>query len=142
MLFRSFGSDYFETKNYNLSQISALSIDHSFNENKSSLAYNALQNYVVLKLNFPKMISDLTTFGGSAYSANVSDVLKNGGGILCKINFRNQSIKFTVAFDNNKEIKIFLGRYDGVNIGGQSLVSPISGIRLYLYNNNKQIIEV
>ena len=138
----NFGSDYFETKNYNLSQISALSIDYSFNENKSSLAYNALQNYVVLKLNFPKMISDLTTFGGSAYSANVSDVLKNGGGILCKINFRNQSIKFTVAFDNNKEIRIFLGRYDGVNIGGQSLVSPISGIRLYLYNNNKQIIEV
>jgi hypothetical protein len=138
----SFGSAYFQTKNYSLSQVSALNVDYTFNENKSSLSYNALQNYVVLTLDFPAMISDLTTSGNSAYSAAVSDVLKNGGGILCKINFRNQSIKFTVSFTSNKQIRVFLGRYDGANIGGQSLVSPISGIKLYLYNNNKQIIEV
>jgi hypothetical protein len=137
-----FGASYFQTKNYNLSEVAGLNVDYSFNENKSSLSYNAIKNYVVLVLDFPTMIANLTTVGSSAYSTAVSDILKNGGGILCKINYRNQSIKFTVSFDSNKLIRVFLGRYDGANIQGQSLISAISGIKLYLYNNNKQIIEV
>lgn len=112
-------------------QIKNSNIDYSFND-ASSLS--AQSNFATLILKFTIIYNFLNRDNGNP---QIKQILRNFGGILCKITFKNQSIKFLCPSTSYSDKTIFLGNY---SFGGQ--ISSLSSIKLYLYNKDFQIVEV
>lgn len=140
--------NYYSINRYLLNNIQNLNIDYYFNEQRSSLVYSGSNDYVVLTLNFTqifKYISDQAQ--SSAYYSAINDVFVQGGGIICKLTLKNQTIKFLVPYASYSNKNIFLGKYtEKTNLQSTSVqpasISVTSGLRLYVYNKDSQIIEV
>ena len=77
-----------------------------------------------------------------AYFKEVQNVFNTGGGLLCKLTLKNQSIKFALEASSFENKTVFLGRLSDVNNIGFASIRSTSGIRLYVYNKDNQIIEI
>ena len=105
-------------------------IDYYFNDASS---ISADPNFANLTIRFTVIYDYLYKYA----SDQINQILKDSGGILCKVTFKNQSIKFLSPSYSYSDKNIFLGNY---SFGGQ--ISALSSIKFYLYNKNFQIIEV
>lgn len=139
---------YYSTEKYLVNDIQNLKIDYYFNEQRSSLVYSGSNDYVVLSLYFTNIFNYINSQAStSSYYSNITDVFTRGGGIVCKLTLKNQTIKFLVPYASYSDKKVFLGKYnEKTSLSSTSLqpaaISASSGIRLYVYNKDCQIIEV
>ena len=108
--------------------ISQSKIDYYLNDASS---ISADPNFATLTIKFTTIYEYLQS------NSKITEILNNSGGIICKITFKNQSIKFLSPASSFSDKVIFLGNY---SFGGQ--ISALSSIKFYLYNKNFQIIEV
>ena len=135
---------YYEIIPLKLSDAINSNYDYSFNEQESSLSLtnSADKNYYILNLSFSSIKqyinNNASGQGEDNYFVKVKNVLDNGGGFICKLTLRNQSIKFNIPGSNVSDRKVFLGKF----ISGTDVIYPTTGIKIYLYNANNQIIEV
>jgi hypothetical protein len=105
-------------------------IDYYFNDSSS---ISADPNFANLTIKFTTIYDYLYKNA----SEQIQQILKDSGGIICKVTFKNQTIKFLSPSYSYSDKIIFLGNY---SFGGQ--ISALSSIKFYLYNKNFQIIEV
>jgi hypothetical protein len=103
-------------------------IDYYLNDASS---ISADPNFATLTIKFTTIYEYLQS------NSKITQILNNSGGIICKVIFKNQSIKFLSPASSFSDKIIFLGNY---SFGGQ--ISALSSIKFYLYNKNFQIIEV
>ena len=103
-------------------------IDYYLNDASS---ISADPNFATLTINFTTIYAYLES------NSKITEILNASGGIICKVTFKNQSIKFLSPASSYSNKTIFLGNY---SFGGQ--ISALSSIKFYLYNKNFQIIEV
>ena len=108
--------------------ISQSKIDYYLNDASS---ISADPNFATLTINFTTIYAYLES------NSKITEILNASGGIVCKVTFKNQSIKFLSPASSYSNKTIFLGNY---SFGGQ--ISALSSIKFYLYNKNFQIIEV
>lgn len=108
--------------------ISQSKIDYYLNDASS---ISADPNFATLTINFTTIYAYLES------NSKITEILNDSGGIVCKVTFKNQSIKFLSPASSYSNKTIFLGNY---SFGGQ--ISALSSIKFYLYNKNFQIIEV
>jgi hypothetical protein len=108
--------------------ISQSKIDYYLNDASS---ISADPNFATLTINFT------TIYAYLELNSKITEILNASGGIVCKVTFKNQSIKFLSPASSYSNKTIFLGNY---SFGGQ--ISALSSIKFYLYNKNFQIIEV
>ena len=108
--------------------ISQSKIDYYLNDASS---ISADPNFATLTIKFTTIYEYLQS------NSKITEILNNSGGIICKVTFKNQSIKFLSPASSFSDKIIFLGNY---SFGGQ--ISALSSIKFYLYNKNFQIIEV
>ena len=137
------GTPYYRQDNYKLNQLVGLDIDYSFSEQKSSLTYSTQQDYRILIIDFAaifKFIQARAT-ASVAYFEEIQNVLGDGGGLVCKISLKNQSIKFNIPSSSKENKTIFLGRFDSKNVGFAS-IGASTYLKLYLYNKDNQILEI
>lgn len=136
------GASYYRQDNYKLNQLVGLDIDYSFSEQKSSLTYSTQQDYRILTIDFTAIFAFIQARATAsvAYFEEIQNVLSDGGGLLCKISLKNQSIKFNVPTSVESKT-IFLGRFDSKNVGFTS-VGASTYLKFYLYNKDNQILEI
>ena len=121
--------DYYTlNQKLNYNTISQSKIDYYLNDASS---ISADPDFATLTINFTKIYAYL------ASNSKITEILNASGGIICKVTFKNQSIKFLSPASSYSNKIIFLGNY---SFGGQ--ISALSSIKFYLYNKNFQIIEV
>ena len=132
---------YYSLDRFNINQIDQLDFDYSFSEYNSALASDNDSNYSVLTLKFDLIKNYIETKAnlGLDYYVKINEVLSVGGGFICKIISKNQSIRFKVPILDVSEKKIFLGQFplEIVNV-----ISSTSSIKIYVYDVENKIIEV
>ena len=149
-------SSYYNIEAFSVNEVNGLTIDFSFNEQKSSLSYKSLKNCYVLNLKISSIfnfITDKATNGTTdaekEYYRYIEEVLNKKGGLLFKIALQNQTLKFKIKASDTSDKRVFLGKLllnqlpqvlDQVSIN--NLISPTSGIKIYLFDVNDKIIEV
>jgi hypothetical protein len=136
--------NYYTVDPYSINEVNALAVDYSFNENQTSLIYKSQKEYYVLNLKIFDIFNYINTKSSTGsdaekkYYGYIQDTLNKKGGLLFKINLRNQSLKFKIQDANQSNKRIFLGKFaSSVNI-----VTATTGIRIYLFDKNNKIIEV
>jgi hypothetical protein len=135
---------YYQITPARLSEVGNSNYDYAFNESSSSLSINSSEesNYYILYLSFSEIKKYINNKASAQnendYFVKVKKVIDGGGGFLCKLTLRNQSIKFNVSGSNVLDRRIFLGKF----ALGSDVIYPATGIKIYLYNANNQIIEV
>ena len=138
------GDSWYSIEYYSLNELNNLSIDYAFSENKSSLSYSVNKDYSVLTVKFSLIFAYVAAraVANVAYFKEVQNVFNTGGGLLCKLTLKNQSIKFALEASSFEDKTVFLGRLSDVNNIGFASIRSTSGIRLYVYNKDNQIIEI
>jgi hypothetical protein len=137
-------ANYYTVDPYSINEVNALAVDYSFNENQTSLIYKSQKEYYVLNLKIFDIFNYINTKSSTGsdaekkYYGYIQDTLNKKGGLLFKINLRNQSLKFKIQDASQSNKRIFLGKFaSSVNI-----VTATTGIRIYLFDKNNKIIEV
>lgn len=149
-------SSYYQIEPFSINQVNGLNIDFSFNEQKSSLSYKSVKNCYVLTLKISSIFDFITdkaingtTPAEKEYYAYIQEVLNKKGGLLFKITLQNQTLKFKIKASDSSDKRIFLGKLllnqipqvlNQLQIN--NLISPTSGIKIYLFDVNDKIIEV
>ena len=132
---------YYSLDRKSITQIGQLDFDYSFSESESALEDDSSDNYAVLTLKFDviKNYIDTQASLNNEYYVKVDQILSSGGGFVCKIISKNQSIRFKVPITNAEQKTIFLGKFpEEVS----NVVSSASSIKIYIYDVENKIIEV
>jgi len=132
---------YYSLERLDINQVNQLVFDYSISEYASALENDDSFNYGVLTLKFDVIknyIQNKSDFG-DAYYLKVNSVLSLGGGFICKIISKNQSVRFKVPITDAGQKTIFLGKFpeDISNV-----ISSVSSIKIYIYDVENKIIEV
>ena len=141
--------DITETKSP-FSSASNIQVDFSFKEPRSILFNSDNSEYSVLDIFYEKIYNyyksiynGYTNPDPNNYYVKLFNVLsKRGSGFLTVLNLRNQSIKFKINSENiplQQRKRIFLGRFDD-KIADQ--VGKALSLKIYVYNQSNQIIQV
>jgi hypothetical protein len=132
------GESYYGLEYVSLSEVFSDDVDYAFSDDGYSSEYSSQEDNVILNLFFNEIYFYIIRESGSSeYYRNARSVLESGGGFLCKLTFQNQSIKFKVQYNNISTKRVFLGK----STGGLK-ISSVSGIKIYLYNSQNQIVEL
>jgi predicted phage tail protein len=132
---------YYSLDRKSITQIGQLDFDYSFSESESALQDDSSDNYAVLTLKFDTIKNYIDTQASlnNKYYVKVDQILSSGGGFICKIISKNQSIRFKVPITNAEQKTIFLGKFpEEVS----NVVSSASSIKIYIYDVENKIIEV
>jgi len=134
-------SSYYDLEKLTLNQVSQLVFDYSFSEDTSPFSGSKYTNYSSLNLKFGliKNFIQSRADAGEEYYIKVNQLLSLGGGFLCKIISKNQSIRFKVPVVDAGDKVVFLGAFpDNVT----NVISSASSIKIYIYDVENKIIEV
>ena len=134
-------SSYYDLEKLTLNQVSQLVFDYSFSEDTSPFSGSKYTNYSSLNLKFGliKNFIQSRADAGEEYYIKVNELLSLGGGFLCKIISKNQSIRFKVPVVDAGNKVVFLGSFpDNVT----NVISSVSSIKIYIYDVENKIIEV
>ena len=82
----------------------------------------------------------LNLSSSSAYYSTVNDILNNGGGFICRILYKNQSVKIKIPNSDVSAKRVLLGRVSNTVV--ENAESSFLNLKLFIYNNKDQIVEV
>jgi hypothetical protein len=118
-------------------QVAKVTYDYSFVEQATLMAKVAGAAYSYLNISFSNIYNYINN-STDPYYKKMQLVLSDKGGLLCVINLKNQSLKFTITADNVGDKNIFMGRF------GANLYSNNSSayIKIYLFDKNNKIINI
>lgn len=134
-------NSFYEIKIYTSSDINQVNHDAFISESSSSSEKYEQSNFGSLVIDFSSFVDQIKSSSTSNKSFSyINDVLNQGGGFICRLLFKNQSIKFKVDLNNLSSRSVFLGRLE--NQGDSSKPSSFLNLKFFLYNKDNQIVEV
>lgn len=142
------GVDDFYTVSRIQGVIDTSECDYAIVEDESYItAETDAGTFAVLNIDFNEILSRVISRADKdnydlPYYQEALSILEDGGGFLCKILAKGQSVTFKISQDDQNKIKsVFLGRYPDAT-AQPFVISHVSGIKIYLYNKLNQIVDI
>ena len=130
---------YFISNEVDRLQISNSVIDYTFSEYTDDFT----KKYLILTVYTNNIFNAIENAArDSTYYQNINEVLKNNGGLLFRLSYAGQSIMFKVSANSISNKKIFLGLSDASNNSSEKSGRITKDLKVYLFNQNDQIVEV
>ncbi len=135
-------SSFYEVKKTKAFDVTLDKFDAFFTEGDSPVELEQDQlNFGELLIDFSSLKNQINSLSPSDdYYKSVENVLSDGGGFICRILYKNQSIKFKVASSDIGAKRISLGSIDNLLINNKP--SSFLNIKFFVYNKENQIVEV
>ena len=135
-------SSFYEVKKTKAFDFPLDKFDAFFTEGDSPVELEQDQlNFGELLIDFSSLKDQINSLSPSdGYYESVENVLDDGGGFICRILYKNQSIKFKVASNDIGTKIISLGSMDNLLIDNRP--SSFLNIKFFVYNKENQIVEV
>lgn len=135
-------SSFYEVKKTKAFDFPLDKFDAFFTEGDSPVELEQDQlNFGELLIDFSSLKDQINSLSPSDdYYKSVENVLNDGGGFICRILYKNQSIKFKVASNDIGTKRISLGSIDNLLINNRP--SSFLNIKFFVYNKQNQIVEV
>ncbi len=132
---------FYNIETFKSTQVLQSNYDAFFSESDTTFDLQNENSFGLLVIKFDELRTQIQNLSSSsAYYSTVNDILNNGGGFICRILYKNQSVKIKIPNSDVSAKRVLLGRVSNTVV--ENAESSFLNLKLFIYNNKDQIVEV
>ena len=132
---------FYDIETFKSTQVLQSNYDAFFSESDTTFDLQNENSFGLLVVKFDELRTQIQNLSSSStYYSAVNDILNNGGGFICRILYKNQSVKIKIPNSDVSAKRVLLGRVSNTVV--ENAESSFLNLKLFIYNNKDQIVEV